>query len=83
MAIAELEESDIVIGVDCSNVVVPGNYSYKKVDIVLPGGISVSSMSPQMINITVTERAEEIPQSEEEKVEESKTEDEAATVTEE
>jgi YbbR domain-containing protein len=82
-AIAELKESDIVMGVDCSNVVVPGNYSYKKVDIVLPGGISVSSMSPQMINITVTERAEEIPQSEEEKVEESKTEDEATTVTEE
>lgn len=62
--IAELKESDIVIGVDCSNVVVPGNYSYKKVDIVLPGGISVSSMSPQMIDITVTERVEENSQPE-------------------
>ena len=84
VAIAELEESDIVIGVDCSNVVVPGNYSYKKVDIVLPGGISVSSMSPQMIDITVTERAEEISQPEEERAEKTKTktEDEAPTVTE-
>ncbi len=82
-AIAELKESDIVMGVDCSNVVVPGNYSYKKVDIVLPGGISVSSMNPQMIDITVTERVEEISQSEEVKVEETQPEDEAATVTEE
>ncbi len=83
-AIAELNDDDVVIGVDCSNVVVPGNYSYKKVDIVLPGGISVSSMNPQIIDITVTERAEETSfQAEENSFpKEEMVQEEAPTVTE-
>lgn len=82
-AIAELNDSDVVIGVDCSNVVVPGNYSYKKVDIVLPGGISVSSMNPQIIDITVTERLEENSQPKEKPAEDvERAEEEAPIVTE-
>lgn len=84
-AIAGLNDNDVVIGVDCSNVVVPGNYSYKKVDIVLPGGISVSSMNPQIIDITVTERLEEnsLPKEEQaEEVEIVEEEKEAPIVTE-
>lgn len=82
-AIAELNGEDIVIGVDCSNVVVPGNYSYKKVDIVLPGGISVSSMNPQVIDVTVTERSEEKSQSKEEQTEEAEETEELEEETEE
>lgn len=56
-AITALQEDDIVLSIDCSNIFVPGSYSYKTIDMIFPSSITLSSMYPKIIELKITRRS--------------------------
>lgn len=51
--ISSLTESGIVISVDCSNVFIPGEYTYKSFNINTPSDVAVTTLSPKNIVVRI------------------------------